>query len=260
MVTNFVKTGILTGLMFGVCSAANAIPTVQIGAYAEAGSGEGIYADYQPNLNGPTEEDTAVTGSNTILAAGAYSPNADALIGGQYCDDCKDWSDFGFHTDFNGSGAIILASVADGASLTDLTIDGSSAIYSSFTETYFPNEHDPVKDAIADFMYFDIGNFAMNVDAVTNMAEEDGSSSDGELKELMLGGADNYDWIHFDLMALVTDYRGNTEMLTTSLNFAPGSKDVTYKCTEDCVTVPEPSSLALLTLGLIGLLARRKIA
>ncbi len=254
----------IAGLAMMASGSAYAVPTLQVGAYAGAGD-SGTYADYIANTINPTETDTAITGNSTILVAGSYSNSPELLIGGQYSGSLgtgSDWSDFGFDSVFNGSGAILMASVAEGSSLTDLTVNGSSAIFTSLTDTYFPNEHDPAKDNIADFMYFDIGDFGIFDNVVTNLATEDGSWFDGEVKELLLGGLAAYDWIHFDVMALVTDTQGKTSLVTT-LDANPGSKDLTWKTPGDEPPlppneVPAPGVLFLMGVGLLAMgVARR---
>ena len=247
------KSGIkiLLGLAMAVIGAqAQAIPTLQVGAYAGDGDA-GTYADYQAFTSYPTEADTAITDSTSILFVGAFGSNTVSL-GGQYAGG-EDYSVAGAMgndptnpalTVFDGHGAIVMISVADGADTSSLTLGGNSAFYtSSMLDGLFPNNHDPLKDAISDFLFFDIGDFS-NLGTVYNLADEIGTGT-GEVIELTIAGFAGLDWMHFDLMAVETNLLGQTK-LSTSWENNPGSKDVTWK-------VPEPGVLALLGIGLAGL-------
>lgn len=252
-------TAALIGL--SALGSAHAINVLQVGA--PAGTGDtGIYADYKPILTDPKEADTAVTYGSTIYVAGVYSNDKVLNLGGQYGTG-GDWSsivndkpDGTFPTAFNGKGAILVVSVPDGSLLNTLglTINASSYFYSSSTlSNLFPNNHDPLKDSVADFLFFDIGNFAKILNKVPNLVDETGFA-DGEIKSLTVAGTGSLAWIHFDAMAIETTSGGNAKITTTWENNA-GSHDLTWKTSGGPPTsgpVPEPGTITLLGLGLLG--------
>lgn len=247
----------LTALSFA--SIAYGIPTLQIGA--PGGPGEGIYTNYQGSTTNPNEDETAITSGNTLYVAGVYKNN-DLLIGGQYDSDGDDWSSYKnspYPTDFDGHGAVLLAAVPEGMladinnNLATLTIkylnNTLTPFYTSSTlNDLFRNSHAPLKDNIADFLFYDIGNFANNSGAVPNFEDETGADN-GEIKTLTVG-ATGLDWVHFDALALETTKQGKT-----NLRFNPGSHDVTWKNGGSIPphAVPEPGILLLFGTGLVGL-------
>ncbi len=145
------------------------------------------------------------------------------------------------------------------AALATLTVNGSSAFYSNTTDSFFPNNHDPVKSGISDFLFFDIGNFSKNLEVVPDFTTETGAAND-EIKALTVSGFGSLAWAHFDVMALETSTQGRASIVTTIDN-NHGSHDVTWKSASSSGgassgkavgVVPEPGVLSLSSIGLLG--------
>ena len=138
-----------------LAGAAHAVPVLQVGAPGSLS--EGVYADYG-SWSG--EDDTAFTSGTSIFVAAVFQNHKVLNLGGRYGSGA-DWSSFGLPDAFDGHGAVLLVSVADGSlesALGALRIDGQSAFYGSEDESFFRNGHAPVRDEVADFLFFDIGS------------------------------------------------------------------------------------------------------
>ncbi len=251
---------IATALAFSIVSNAFAVPVLQVGAPAGSGDTD-TYADYIHLLTNPIEEDTARTSGNTIYVAGVY--RKDVLNLGGQSGGGQDWSGVkSAYAPFNGHKAVLLVAVPDGDSGTlTISVDGGaslSAFYTSPTlSNLFPNNHDPLKDAIADFLFFDIGDFTKNLNAVPDFATETGSA-DGQIKTITFSNS-GFDWLHFDVLALETSEKEGKEetSIVTTIESNPGSHDVTALAGQvpppPPQPAPEPGILWLLASGLLGL-------
>jgi hypothetical protein len=254
---SFVVLGALGGI-----GTAEAVPVLQVGAPAGAGD-TGIYADYQSSLSNPTEEDTAVTSGSTIFVAGVYQNKNILNLGGQFGTGAN-WTEVeaSLPAVFDSHGAVLVAAIPNGSlanAVSSLTVDGAFAFYSSDTLSgLFPNNHDPLKDAVSDFLFFDIGEFTKTAKAVSDFAADpdNNATADGEIKQLTIAGFAGLEWIHFDVMALETTENGSK--IKTSWEVNPGSHDLTFKNPgfpppPPPDVVPEPGILSLLAIGLLGM-------
>jgi hypothetical protein len=240
--------------------AAQAVPVLQVATPAGPGD-TGAYGDYVPSLLFPTETDTAVATTNTIYFAGVFQNNNVLSLGAaNLAAGGSDWSSFDPSLSvLDGYGAIVVVAVPDGSldasgnfvAGKNLTIDIGTLVYGSQTLSgFFPNNHDPLKDTVSDFLFFDIGDFSASIN-VLDYATETAGSQLGSVQTAQIT-ATGLAWVHFDLMAIETSQTGHRIATTWENN--PGSHDVTWKA------MPEPGIVALLGGGLLGMtgVARRR--
>jgi len=245
------KTKTLAALVTGMlgASSALAIPTLQLDING------GTYV-------GGTEESTVTTGSTFDLWAlglttvdgknSAVDPSLDYYLSIALLPK----------TSYSGEGS-------DPANLGAVLVNGNS-LFDSFSSPQFgtpPIESVEKSDAnlaphgVFETYYYQLA-FNFDTDSTTAAYNvQDGSTQDGkslykkifsiDASEL----ADGYG-IHFDLFTFESD-----DGITIG-KFAPFSHDAAYCVDGDCgpVKVPEPSTLALFSIGLMGLVAIRRRA
>jgi hypothetical protein len=256
--------GVLACALVAATASVYATPVLQVGAPASGGTcAAGPYVLNTSSSTNPTENDTAIVSGNSLCVAGVYGPNT-LFLGGQYLsgDDWSDLKDTGPVSGWDGKGAVLIAAVPDGqlaSALGSLKINNVLAFGGSATfQGSFPNNHDPVKDSVSDFLFFDIGDFDELTGGVPNFQNSGDAKANGEVLQLSLSGQASLAWIHFDVMALETSTRGTNVASTIENN--PGSHDVTWKDGggPPQEQLPEPATLVLVGASLLMLAASRR--
>ena len=197
--------------------------------------------------------------------AGDYAPDQDTWF--VIDNPFELWVLGAYHTNVTALTDVkLLVSVPDGET-GSITITGASntgtldpLFLGGYSDTsFFPsgtnfNSHYPLQGNVSDFLIYDLGSFANNVDDISDYNADDGGSveptgSKGEIKEFDVA-VSGFTWVHFDAYGLET--KDINHKLKSSWDISPGSHDVTW--------IPAPDAILLGSIGivLVGWLRRRR--
>ena len=142
--------------------------------------------------------------------------------------------------------------IPDGTAGLDLLSNiGGTDGYENKSPVLDLNNHFPYQNGVADFLYFDVGDFA-DLGPIHNYDASDGSivwAGTGEEKTLAVSTT-GFSWVHFDLGGYVDMESGHD-----GWEINPGSHDAV---TDPVVPVPGSLLLAALGAGLVSHVRRRK--
>lgn len=143
--------------------------------------------------------------------------------------------------------------------------DSAAAFEATLSGTVQTNNHSPygLGASQIDTFAYSLGDFTYNAGTATKDCNADiagtttcaASAGTGDIKMFAYDySALALDWVHFDMLAYVTDEKGNSGKWVSTWEINPGSHDTTWKRT----SVPETSSLLLLMVGLFGLVGFKR--
>jgi len=209
------------------------------------------------------DQDTWFTNNGTfnLVAAGAFTPNTANLPFGTLVVSVPQ----GQTGTLSIGGATLLTTTrstpfgnipSGNANVDVLTNIAGNDAYANKNPVLNFNEHFPYRNAVADFLYYDVGDFSNagpihNYDAGTGTITLEGTGQEKVLPVTISG----FRWVHFDLGGYVERVRGND-----SWDLNPGDHDASFTSGSLPVVIPAPGSLLLGALGLsiVGWIRLRK--
>ncbi|RPJ36710.1 MAG: hypothetical protein EHM35_07645 [Planctomycetaceae bacterium] len=227
-------------------SPALATPTFQV--YIEGATAGSVGGD----------EDTWFTNDGTfnLVTVGVYTPNTASLSFGTLVVSVPQ----GQTGTISIGGATLLTStrttpygnIPSGSATVDLLTNfAGNDGYANKEPVLDLNNHFPYQNAVADFLYYDVGGFS-DVGPIPNYDADNGTitlAGTGQEKILSIT-VSGFDWVHFDLGGYLDNVRGSD-----SWDINPGSHDAT-----STPTIPAPGSLLIGAFGvsLVGWIRMRK--
>ena len=209
------------------------------------------------------DEDTWFTNDGTfnLVAVGAYTPNTASLSFGTLLVSVPQGQtgtiSIGGATLLTTTRSTPFGSIPNGSANVDLltNVAGNDG-YANKEPVLDLNNHFPYQNTVADFLYYDVGDFG-DVGPVHNYDADTGEitlAGTGQEKILSVS-VSGFDWVHFDLGGYLDKVRGND-----SWDINPGSHDATSTPGTPPPTIPAPGSLLIGAFGvsLVGWIRMRR--
>ncbi len=203
------------------------------------------------------DQDTwfANSGTFNLVLVGAYTPNTASLSYGTLVVSVPQGQTgtitIGGVTLLTSTRSTPYGDIPSGSATIDLltNVAGNDG-YASKELVLDLDNHYPYQNSVADFLYYDVGDFA-NLGPIHNYDADSGTitlAGTGQEKILSVT-VTGFDWVHFDLGGYLDLVQG-----TDSWDINPGSHDASF------TTVPAPGSLLIgaFGAGLVGWIRMRR--